>query len=57
MLHNIKKAIQIEKGESESSHASPLSQHQKAQPLYTGAMLNLRDRVLDEAERNSSLVF
>ena len=29
----------------------------KAQPLYTGAMLNLRDRVLDEVERNSSLVF
>ena len=29
----------------------------KAQPLYTCAMLNLRDRVLDEVERNSSLVF
>ena len=57
MLHNIKKAIEIEKGESESSHASPLSRHQKAQPLYTGAMLNLRDRVLDEVERNSSLLF
>ena len=29
----------------------------KAQPLYTDAMLNLRDRVLDEVERKSSLVF